>query len=157
MLIHNVTQKELLEFIAGLTEIETKYYDIRKENLKTFVLINGFKDGGKLVGVGGIGIYYCLIPHTYYMIKREYQGQGFGSILSQKNMEYARRKYPFLISTIEAGNTRARKIAEHRGFMLAISRDTHSYYYKPFNWFGKLLGFVFPCMVAVYYRLKKRG
>ena len=156
MLINNVTRRELSEFILRLTEQETKFYDIKKENLKSFVYVNGYKASGHLVGVGGIGKYFHLIPHTFYMIKQEYQGCGIGSLFSLENMKYAEKKYPCLVTIIEAGNLRAMKIAERRGFKLAIRRDTHSYYYKHFNGWGELFGVIFPVLVAIHYFIKRR-
>ena len=156
MLVNNVTRQELEGFIFRLNEQETKFYDIKKENLDTFVYINGYKANGHLVGIGGIGKYFHLIPHTFYMIKQEYQGCGIGSTLSFENMEYARKKYPFLVTIIEAGNVRAMKIAEHRGFKLALRRDIHSYYYKHFNGWGEIFGVVFPVLVAIHYSIKRR-
>jgi RimJ/RimL family protein N-acetyltransferase len=154
MLKNNITRWELSSFIRRLTEQETKYYDIRKENLKTFVYVNGYVANDRLVGVGGIAKYYYLIPHTFYMIKQEYQGCGIGSIFSLENMKYAEKKYSFLVTIIEEGNVRAMKIAEHRGFKLALRRDTHSYYYKHFNGWGELFGIIFPVLVAIHYFLK---
>ena len=70
MLIHNISPDEVKKFIATLTTVETKYYDIKKEkHLEYALLVNGYEDNGELVGIGGIDKYYNLIPHTFYMIK----------------------------------------------------------------------------------------
>lgn len=156
MLINNVTRRELSEFILRLTEQETKFYDIKKENLKSFVYVNGYKANHQLVGVGGIGKYFHLIPHTFYMIKQEYQGCGLGSMFAVENMKYAEKKYPFLITIIESGNIRAMKIAERWGFKLVIRRDTHSCYYKHFNGWGEIFGVIFPVLAAIHYFVKGR-
>lgn len=157
MLIHNISPDEVKKFIATLTTVETKYYDIKKEkHLEYALLVNGYEDNGELVGVGGIDKYYNLIPHTFYMIKYKYQGMGIGTMMAKENMQFAAKRFPFIITIIEDGNIKARNIAERQGFKFAIRRGTHIYYLKHFNFLGKCIGWLFPYIIQVYYFVAKR-
>jgi RimJ/RimL family protein N-acetyltransferase len=156
VLVNSPDYNEVRHLIDNLTD-ELEYYDIREEdNLETAVLLNGYKVNGKLVGIGGIMKYYGLFPYTFYMIQKQYQGMGIGSLLADDNIAFARKKLPLLTTIVERGNTRAVRIAKRHGFKLAIKRKERLYCFQSFNMFGKLSGFAFQIIARIYIFIKRR-
>lgn len=140
--LDNVTLEELKDFINLLTDKETKFYNIYKDKvLNSLIYVKGLKYDGKLIGIGGIAKWYCILPHVFYMIKDEYQGQGLGRILVESNIKYAEGNFKILLNVVDKANIRAVKLSVNHGFKVAGFDKLKIYCYYPLgklDWFAKL-------------------
>jgi len=102
----DVDGSEIHAFYNSLTA-ELKYFD--RNPLKPpgkLVFITGVRVDDKLVGVAGLKRYYCFLHSVFYMVKTEFQGEGFGKQLANGLIAYAKeRGYSFLLISVHRENT----------------------------------------------------
>ncbi len=121
--IDKVNKDQLHKFLKDLTDNELRYYDIQNDRIpETMFYINGAWDGDKLVGIGGLAVWYKTLPHLFFMIKEEYQGQGLGRKFSELNIEYAKtHNISFLFGSAKLKNTPSIKIVVNLGYKKVYS------------------------------------
>jgi RimJ/RimL family protein N-acetyltransferase len=146
--LHRLSEIEKIElnsFFESLTESELKYYKIKDDKvLDSLEYIQYYRNGNNIYGIGGIAKWYKVIPHTFYMLKENYQGRGIGKILALMNIEYAKKHLTYLTTIVDKENIKAVKIADKTGFKL-VGQDNSKYYYiKSFKKIGKIVEYVAP-------------
>jgi RimJ/RimL family protein N-acetyltransferase len=137
----NVNDRQgIVDFIASLSDSEKKFYDIGKDNvLDSLVYVQCYKDNSQIVGIGGIAKWRKCIPHTFYMIKEQYQGKGIGTEFAVNNVSYARRHFKYIATIVDKPSVKAVKIAKRQGFKFIGEYDKKCYYIKSFGIIGSLV------------------
>ena len=127
--IHEVTKSEIINYLLTLTSKELEYYDIQNDKIsETFIFARGAWDGEKLVGIGGLAVWYRCLVHLYFMVKQPYQGQGLGRQFAALNVEYARENnVPFLFGSAKLANVKSIKIVVNHGYE-KVYDDGENYY-----------------------------
>ena len=137
-----LVRQEVEEFFQTLTPSELKYYNILDDNiLDTMLYMRGIYDEKRLVGIGGISKWHGIFPHTFYMVKSDYQGQRHGDWLAKENVGFAKRRLHILLTVVDKENIKAVKLALRNGFKV-VGEDNNKYYcYLPlgfWDWFSTL-------------------
>lgn len=129
LIVNDVNPCELKRFIEGLTPNELTYYDIQNDKIsETKLFIQGALDDDKLVGIGGVAVWYRCLPHLFFMIKEPYQGKGLGGIFARGNIEYANKhNLPFLFGSAKIKNVKSIKIVIGQGYREVYS-DGENFY-----------------------------
>lgn len=142
--------KEITAFLNNLTEQELSDYDILQDNiLKNAVCIQKIYRDNKLVAIGGVANWYHMFPHTFYMVKTDYQSQGIGREIGKQTVDYAKdHKLPFMMAIVKMSNIRSFKIFKQLGYM-RLYNDRKLYYSillldKRWDWFAQLLKLLLP-------------
>ena len=150
--LEDVTKDEIAKFIDGLTANETKYYDIVDDNIiNSVMMIKCLRNtDGTLIGIGGVAKWYKMFPHTFYMIKEEWQGQGIGNIFANNNIKFAKNRLWGIFTIVDAGNIKAVKIADRHGIKLISRIDKRYYGYRSFSVIGDIVKLFFPVMIRIY-------
>jgi RimJ/RimL family protein N-acetyltransferase len=124
-----VTKNEIENYLLTLTSKELEYYDIQNDRIpETFIFAMGAWDSNKLVGIGGLAMWYGVLPHAFYMIKEAYQGNRLGSKFADLNVEFAKdNKLPFITGSAKVANTRSISIVKSHGYKKVWS-DGENYF-----------------------------
>ena len=110
-------------------------------------------DSKEIIGIAGLERKY-LIPRTYIILKREYQGKGLGTRFKLKLLAEARKKHNIITAVVEEKNLRSIKANLKAGAKIAGKRENLCYlFWIPRNIKGLFLYYsikiVFPILKTV--------
>ena len=71
------------------------------------------------------------MPTIYFVVGSRFYGQGHGFKIAKETVEYARRKYQFLIAVILTQNSPAIRICRKLGFRFCLTNYKYRFLFLP--------------------------
>jgi len=139
---HPIDVKTLVAFYSAL-DTERRYIDCPVSDRCTLEHLVGISAGGSLVAVGGVKCYFGLLRFGFYIVKREYQGQGHGTMLLREMIRYVRATgHSALFASVHRENQAS--IAMHRraGFRAIARTEPLFRLCLAFRWRGVVLSWI---------------
>ncbi len=116
MKITELTLDNREEVAKLLNEFDLIYTDLNQANIQLFE----FSDSDETIGFGGLEIVGSKALLRSVVVKKEFQGKGFGKIISNWIEQRAKEQQ---ISTLYLLTTTARDFFEHQGYQVVDRED----------------------------------
>lgn len=158
----NGIREKVIDFLINLDEEKKTFWgaDIPKKSYQdvigdlvdiTFILIVAYEKDD-IVGLTGIykpqGLFYKFLPfvRVYIVVKKDYQGRGIGTNLSQVNADVMRDLYNYEFSIVNKDNTSMRRINKKYGYITVHMDSRYHYSIKTYN---NLMSYLRPFIVPL--------
>lgn len=150
IMLNKKTIQELKKFFDSLVE-EKKLakFDIDLVLRSEFIAIE--RVGKEIAGVVGVWKIFYIFPTLFIVVKKDYQGKNVGNKLMQKEIEFARYAYNFIIlKTFENGKYDAAiHLYKKYGFRVFLKRKSKIWMCNSFNSKGKIICKLLPLFFSL--------
>lgn len=149
MKLENIAAEEIKPFFDSLT-VEEKFFEQPLDIVLNAEFVTGVRSNSRLAGMGGITISYRIFPLCFYIVKSEFQGNGFGYEISQKIINFAIKRYSFLLLVVNKVNTPALKLYHKSGFRIIYGHDDSYWMFLPLGKRGEIINKFLPSIIGIY-------
>lgn len=148
MELEGVCFEEIKPFCDSLT-IEKEDFDPLRYALNAEFVV-GVKRDGNLAGLGGVVRSYKYFHSCFWVVKSEFQRKGIGYEISQRIIDFARRRYSFLILSTLSKLTPAINLYIKSGFRFYYKKGDNYYMCLPLNKRGGFICKFLPLIMRAY-------